>query len=91
MLFFWLGWQSCQPIDLFDAPVEIVVKKESVEIKRTLVNVSTFVNGLIFAIFHALAQLGSPAMQCIAAVVGWRFGGRKYSIRGLESLSGGQS
>lgn len=37
----WLGWQSCQPIDLFDAPVEIVVKKESLEIKRTLVNVST--------------------------------------------------
>eukprot|EP01036_Dinobryon_divergens_P030670 gene30670-39948_t len=41
------GWQSCQPIDLFDAPVEIVVKKESLEIKRTLVNEARQCNVLL--------------------------------------------
>ena len=40
--YIFLGWQSCAPIDLFDAPVEVVVKKESVDIKRTLENVSMY-------------------------------------------------
>lgn len=41
------GWNSCLPMELFDAPVEIVVKKESLEIQRTLIEEAKKCNVLL--------------------------------------------